>query len=375
MAEKIYIRNASGGLEPVVEERFETEDLLQELIGQHPELLAGDQMRPEDPLRWILIRREMPIEGWAVDHLLIDQDARPTLVEVKRGDSPDNRRKVVGQMLDYAATASGVWSERDMRQVFDQYCVAHNLDHAEEIGRLRQEDETDVDEFWQQVATNLAANRMRLLFVADEIPDVLERVVKFLNEQTRDNLEVLAVEVKQYPGQFGQALVSRVIGQIEPLRNTASGITTGRRRRMSVDEFLGSFGADVQPAAAKLISDTQKAGANITGSPGGIRIGGRSPVYRNPINIAQFYCPTDNDEGQFTFRVGQGFQIPEVRAFLSDWIEGFEHDEFVEKYEPTDWQTGWTIKPSDMAKHVDLLSARVCTALTGLRELQSAESN
>ena len=60
MAEKIYIRNASGELEPLTEERFETEDLLQELIGQHPELLAGDQMRPDDPLRWILIRREMP---------------------------------------------------------------------------------------------------------------------------------------------------------------------------------------------------------------------------------------------------------------------------------------------------------------------------
>ena len=47
----------------------------------------------------------------------------------------------------------------------------------------------------------------------------LERVVKFLNEQTRDNLEVLAVEVKQYPGQFGDALVSRVIGQVDTPRS------------------------------------------------------------------------------------------------------------------------------------------------------------
>lgn len=372
MAERIYIRNASGELEPLAEERFETEELLQELIGQHPELLAGDQMRPDDPLRWILVRREMPIEGWAVDHLLIDQHARPTLVEVKRGSNRQVRREIVGQMLDYAATAAGVWSERDLRQVFEE---THD-EPDEVIGELLQsDDEPDVDAFWEQVATNLEANRLRLLFVADEIPAELERVVRFLNEQTRDNLEVLAVEVKQYPGQFGQALVSRVIGQIESLRDAASGRTAGRRRSMSVDEFLGAFGADVQPAAAKLINDAQKAGANIMGSPGGIRIGGRSPVYRYPINIAQFYCPTDNDEGQFTFRVGQGFEIPEVRAFLSDWIERFEQDDFVEKYEPTDWQTGWTVKPSDMAKHVDRLSVRLCSALTGLRELQSSESN
>ncbi len=210
MAEKIYIRNASGGLEPVVEERFETEDLLQELIGQHPELLAGDQMRPEDPLRWILIRREMSIEGWAVDHLLIDQDARPTLVEVKRSSNREIRRNIVGQMLDYAATAAVVWSEHDMRRIFEE----NSDDPDDEIGTLiGADDDLNIGVFWEQVATNLDANRMRLLFVADEIPPELERVVKFLNEQTRDNLEVLAVEIKQYPGQFGDALVSRVIGQ------------------------------------------------------------------------------------------------------------------------------------------------------------------
>ena len=44
--------------------------------------------------------------------------------------------------------------------------------------------------------------------------------------RTRDNLEVLAVEVKQYPGQFGDALVSRVIGQKAP--SEISKAKTGR---------------------------------------------------------------------------------------------------------------------------------------------------
>ena len=227
MAEKIYIRNAKGELEPLTEERFETEELLQELIGQHPELLAGEQMRPDDPLRWILIKREMPIEGWAVDHLLIDQHARPTLVEVKRGSNREIRRTIVGQMLDYAATAASVWSERDMRRIFEE--SSDNPD--DEIGNLLGDDsEPDIDAFWEQVAVNLDANRLRLLFVADEIPNELERVVKFLNEQTRDNLEVLAVEVKRYPGRSTQTLVSRVIGQTNtraPLNNARNGCLCG----------------------------------------------------------------------------------------------------------------------------------------------------
>ena len=213
MAEKIYVRNASGDLEPLTEERFETEDLLQELIGQHPELLAGEQIRPDDPLRWILIKREMPIEGWAVDHLLIDQHARPTLVEVKRSSNREIRRTIVGQMVDYADTAASVWSGGDIRQIFEEHSNGSN----DEVSNLLQaDDEPDIDAFWEQVATNLAVSRLRLLFVADEIPAELERVVKFLNEHTRDNLEVLAVEIKQCLGESSSALVPRVIGQSKP---------------------------------------------------------------------------------------------------------------------------------------------------------------
>ena len=39
----------------------------------------------------------------------------------------------------------------------------------------RADEEPDINDFWEEVATNLAANRLRLLFVADEIPAELER--------------------------------------------------------------------------------------------------------------------------------------------------------------------------------------------------------
>ena len=65
---------------------------------------------------------------------------------------------------------------------------------------------------WDRVSTNLAAKRLRLLFIAGRI---LARVVEFLNSQMRA-IEVLAVEVK-FPRQFG--------GDV---RSPRSG---GRRRR------------------------------------------------------------------------------------------------------------------------------------------------
>ena len=63
------------------------------------------------------------------------------------------------------------------------------------------ESEPDADGFWERVATNLAAARLRLLFVADDIPDPLERVVEFLNAQM-DRIEVLAVGSQAVQGRF-----------------------------------------------------------------------------------------------------------------------------------------------------------------------------
>ncbi len=63
-----------------------------------------------------------------------------------------------------------------------------------------------------------------MLFVADEIPAELRRVVEFLNEQM-DSAEVLAVEIKQYVGEGLKTLVPRVIGKTavaERTKGTAS---------------------------------------------------------------------------------------------------------------------------------------------------------
>ncbi|MCY3693441.1 MAG: hypothetical protein OXI54_15005 [Chloroflexota bacterium] len=358
MAEKIYIRNASGELEPLTEERFETEDLLQQLIGQHPELLAGDQMRPHDPLRWILIKREMPIEGWALDHLLIDQHSRPTLVEVKRGANREIRRNIVGQMLDYAATAASVWSERDMRRIFEE----SSDDPDGEISILLQRDEEPViNDFWEEVATNLAANRLRLLFVADEIPDELERVVKFLNEQTRDNLEVLAVEVKQYPGQFGQALVSRVIGQVNTPRSSNS-----RSPNLSPAELLDSFRPDVRDAMLQLIDAVTDAGGQLRYRRTAITVRGRCSQWQRPLYLARFYV---SDGGRFEFTIDYIDGLPEgLRTFQKEYIGQFSGDEFVSSNNGK-WGEGWAVNSDAFVEQNDVLTHRLCTALRELSDL------
>ena len=98
-------------------------------------MLDGEQIRPGDARRWILVTREKgiaPSPGeaarWAVDHLIIDQDAVPTLAEVKRGSNPEIRRTIVGQLLEYAAHASETWTAAELRVAFERQAEARGRD-------------------------------------------------------------------------------------------------------------------------------------------------------------------------------------------------------------------------------------------------------
>ena len=108
----IYLIHSEGELVEMKEQSYDSEDLLQGLLAKYPSVLAGDQMDDSAPRRWLLISREAALpseEGgtgrWSIDHLFLDQDAIPTIVEVKRSTDTRIRREVVGQILDYAANA------------------------------------------------------------------------------------------------------------------------------------------------------------------------------------------------------------------------------------------------------------------------------
>lgn len=214
----VYLLQEKGELVEMLEQPYDSEALLQRLLSQHPSLLAGSQIDPDSPRKWLLIARECGIpaeqnggDRWAVDHLFIDQDAIPTLVEVKRSTDTRIRREVVGQMLDYAANCILHWPIETLVQRFQAQCEIDKQQPAERLAAFLGDDSTP-DAFWQAVKTNLQAGKIRLLFVADEIPSGLRRVVEFLNGQM-ERAEVLAVEVRQYVGQGLKTLVPRVMGQ------------------------------------------------------------------------------------------------------------------------------------------------------------------
>src|SRR5438876_9825386 len=136
----IFLIQRDGELVEMIEEPYDSDDLLQTLLAKYPSLLAGNQIDPKAPRKWLFIEREAgvpSIEGgsgrWSADHLFLDQDAKPTIVEVKRSTDTRIRREVVGQMLDYAANAVVYWPIAHMRERFAANCESSGLDPEEKL--------------------------------------------------------------------------------------------------------------------------------------------------------------------------------------------------------------------------------------------------
>jgi hypothetical protein len=102
-------------------------------------------------------------------------------------------------MLDYAANAVAYWPVEEIKAKFENRCKDDELEADAELANLLG-DAQDISTFWQRVKTNLQAGRVRLIFIADEIPPELRRVVEFLNSQM-DPAEVIAIEVNQFVGE------------------------------------------------------------------------------------------------------------------------------------------------------------------------------
>lgn len=240
MSPGIFVIDDASSLVPMAIHEYEAEAVLQDLLTNHPALLAGES--DSSARRFALIKQEAGVpsqEGganrWSLDHLFVDNEAIPTFVEVKRATDSRIRREVVGQMVDYAANALTYWEIATLRDQFE----SHHADPGEALRDLLGE-EPDVEGFWERVRTNLTAKKVRLVFVADDIPPELRAAIEFLNEQMQ-NVEVLGLEVKQYAGESGlKTLVATTIGKTQAAQQAKGQREPSGRERL-YKEFWEQF--------------------------------------------------------------------------------------------------------------------------------------
>lgn len=259
----MYNVEADKTLTPLVETKYERELDLQELLASYAPLLAGDQMTPGSPRRFVLITDQAGIAisengatYFSLDLLFLDQNAVPTLVEVKRSADTRARREVVGQLLEYATNACAFWTSETIRASFQAQCLKQRKDPdlvlAEHLGL----EVSDCEAFWQQLAENLRLERLRLVFVADSWSVETQRIVEFLNRHM--DCDVHAVEVKQFSGRNSKTLVSRVINPsvAESERKSANSYKPGET--WTEERFYSELENNVGLASVNLFRSIQR---------------------------------------------------------------------------------------------------------------------
>ncbi len=174
------------------------EDALQTMLQRYPQVIPGKQidMVSEDPPRFALLRREVPIAAWSLDHLYIDRYGVLTLVETKLFQNPESRREVIGQILEYTANALHSWAQGRARQHGTEFWSQQGRE-MDDVLQEQLGQEIDTEDLWNNVEANLKTGRIRLIIATDELRPELRRVIEYLNKEMQ-NAEVFGLELKCY---------------------------------------------------------------------------------------------------------------------------------------------------------------------------------
>jgi hypothetical protein len=237
---------------------------IQALLEMNLDLIPGDQVNPDDPRRWLMIKKEMPVpdpstgsDRWSIDFFIVDQDAVPTFVECKRFNDTRSRREIVGQMLEYAANGHYYWTSDIMRGYAEATASKKGLSLDESLRALHTENEEAVETFFSRIEENLREGQLRIVFFLDESPMELRSVVDFLNRQM-ERSEVLLVEARQYDLNGQRVVAPMLFGYTEQARQVKRSVTVntvGSRKKWDRSLFMAEANSRLTAQEAKIIDD------------------------------------------------------------------------------------------------------------------------
>jgi hypothetical protein len=271
----VYSVNESGSANQLKRVRCRNEEQeLQRLLEQNPDLLPGDQIRPDDPRRWLLIKNEMPVQDpstggdrWSVDLVFVDQSGIPTFVECKRFSDTRSRREVVAQMIEYAANGHYYWTRDMFRQFATDAAEKRGSTLAEELLALQPDCGDDEAGFLESIENNLREGQVRLVFFLEEAPQELKSIVDFLNRQM-ERTEVLIVEAQQFEQSNGNRLVvPSLFGYSEDARAVKRTVTVSGqpKKKWNKKAFFESVDSQLDAEGRAAVRELYSALSQMTG--------------------------------------------------------------------------------------------------------------
>ena len=348
----ILIRERGGDWqEPVM--GYDSEKALQAIIHEHPSLVTGT---PPGRADTVIACRELEGGVGPADVVVLDTSGNLTLVECKLARNPEVRRKVIGQVLDYA---SRIW-QMDV----DEFALAW----ANASGGVSPfEALSDEDGLIRAaLAKNLAAARFRIVLAVDGINDDLRRIVEFLNRITVPETGVVAVEFERASAGGTEVLIPTTFGT-DFVEAKAAADPAMRRPNWTEEQFFDHCEENYSveaPLARRLVTALLERGFVLEGGRGekpSLNFGLTTSDYglRWPIGVAA------RKEGvTIEVRFADYKKIPELRESLAKSVESIPGIPIpVELVRRLDFEKRPSIPIRDFtAVHIDALPGAVAAA-------------
>jgi len=191
---------------------YSSEQELQDMLSEDPDLIPfGDLEEPGGEYR--IAVKELPLpSGQFIDLLILDENGNITIVETKLARSPEARRKVLAQILDYA---SQLWE-----MSYDELDGLVSMKgQGNLVDRLRKDmgnQEWDEVAFQEAVGSKLESGVFTLLIAVDSVSEDLRRIVRYLNRSGQ--IKVYPLEIRYYKGGGFEAIGPRIVevGTVTP---------------------------------------------------------------------------------------------------------------------------------------------------------------
>ena len=202
----ILYRRGNGNWISPADSGYANEDQLQAMIEEFPNLLPGVSADS-------FVCREFNTDSGPIDNVIINStDGSITLVECKLARNPEVRRKIVGQIIDYAASMHKL-SFKEFHQRWKDRGGADLTSVETAKGPLS-----------LGVQTNLEGARFTLLLAVDEINEPLKDMVILVNKKTDATFRVALIELARHstgdteiliPQTFGYEALKPEVGEYE----------------------------------------------------------------------------------------------------------------------------------------------------------------
>lgn len=276
-----------------VSAKAETE--LQELLAESPSLIPIDQIRSGvSPL--VVAVRELGLPGSGnTDVIAVTADGEIAVIECKLAANAESKRKVIGQILEYAAYLWKMEYEELDRRVRQRRGLP--------LARLVEEaiaGEWDEASFRGGIEQSLAKGCFLLVIVVDEINEELQRIVRYVNECGQADYSLHALELRLFRAEGLDLLVPHLHGQA-----AAPPARQGSRHKWTEEEFFSEMAKQASSEELATAQDLYQWGQETadrmflgTGS----QLGSVSYHYLTPLHTASVFTLFTNGSISVNYR-------------------------------------------------------------------------